>query len=81
MTSCPPSAGCPRPEAQAPDRFVDFPCAPRFGALLATDTGTGVPEGATRCPTIQEEVIQQMHSHYIAALVRSVVDLTEVRTS
>jgi hypothetical protein len=27
------------------------------------------------------EVIQQMHSHYIAALVRSVVDITEVRTS
>jgi hypothetical protein len=39
-----------------------------------------MPEGAFRRPPIQE-VIQQMHGHHIAALVRSDVDATEVSTS
>ena len=32
-------------------------------------------------PSMMKEVIQHMCSHYIAALVRSDVDLTEVGTS
>jgi hypothetical protein len=51
-----------------------------FGAPLAIVSGTGIPEGAS-ASVDEEEVIQQMQSHYIAALVRSDVDLTEVRTS
>jgi hypothetical protein len=39
-----------------------------------------MPEDAS-ASVDEEEVIQQMHSHYIAALVRSDVDPTEVRTS
>jgi len=41
----------------------------------------GNARGRTPASDEKEEVIQQMHSHYIAALVRSVVDTTEVRTS
>jgi len=51
-----------------------------LGPRLAIVSGTGIPEGAS-ASVDEEEVIQQMQSHYIAALVRSDVDLTEVRTS
>jgi hypothetical protein len=50
------------------------------GAPLAIIANKGMPQGASRRPPTWE-VIQQMHCHHIAALVRSDVDTTEVSTS
>jgi hypothetical protein len=42
-----------------------------LGASLARLRSTGIPEDAIGRPPSKREVIQQMRSHYIAALVGS----------